>query len=316
MKPYGLTTSIGGAALGLAIAMALPQAASAAPEEFATPQAAADAVIAALEAKDRDKLLVIFGPDSEDVIFTGEDAKDRENWGEFLRDYKSTHEITTDDAGTTATLSIGPDLWPFPAPIVKDDAGWHFDADSAREEVLARRVGENELDVIDLLHGYVQAQAKYRAEDPAGDGLHSFADAIISAAGKRDGLYWPSEPNAPESPIGDFMARAAAAGYDVDGTDQEPEPYLGYYYQVLTKQGPDAPGGAMDYVVNGHMVAGHALIAFPADYGNSGVMTFMVGENDVVYEKDLGEDTLNLAAAIDTFDPGDGWQPVPADGSE
>jgi hypothetical protein len=316
MRANGLRTSISAAALGLALAAALPRVAAAAPESFPTPQAAADAVVAALEAKDRDKLLVVFGPENEDVILTGEDARDRENWSEFLRDYKSTHEITTDAEGTTATLSIGPDLWPFPASIVKDDKGWHFDAESAREEVLARRIGENELDVIDLLHGYVQAQAKYRTEDPEGDGLHTFADAIISSAGKRDGLYWPSEPNVPASPIGDFMARAAADGYNFDGTDQEPDPYLGYYYRVLTKQGADAPGGAMDYMVNGHMLAGHALIAFPADYGDTGVMSFIVGENDVVYERDLGEDTLALATAIDAFDPDDGWQPVAASGAE
>jgi hypothetical protein len=316
MKRHGLTGPIGGAILGIALAAALPRVAAAAPESFPTPQAAADAVIAALEARDRDRLLAIFGPESEDVIFTGEDARDRANWSEFLRDYRSTHEITTDPDGASATLAIGPDLWPFPASIVKDGAGWHFDAESAREEVLARRIGENELDVIDLLHGYVAAQARYRAGDPEGDGLHAFADALISAAGKRDGLYWPDEPNAPRSPVGDFMARAAADGYNFDGTDQDPDPYLGYYYRVLTKQGPDAPGGAFDYMVGGHMLAGHALIAFPADYGETGVMTFIVGEGDVVYEKDLGEDTLDLAAAIDTFDPGDGWEPVPASGAE
>lgn len=309
MNRLRLTTSIRGAAFGLALSV-LPLAAVAAPQTFPTPQAAVDAVIAALEAKSREQLLAVFGPESEDVIFTGEDPTDRANWSKFLRDYRSMHDITTDAAGTTATLSIGPDLWPFPAPLVEEAGAWHFDVDSARDEVLARRIGQNELDVIDLLHGYVRAQARYRAADPSGDGLHSFADAIISAAGKRDGLYWPSEPNAPVSPIGDFMARAAADGYSFQGTDQDPDPYLGYYYRILTKQGPGAPGGAMDYMINGHMVAGHALIAFPSDYGNTGIMTFIVGENDVVYEKDLGEDTLELANAIDSFDPGDGWVPA------
>lgn len=313
MQSYQLTTSIRGAALGFALSAALSASAAAAPQEFPTPQAAADAVIAALEATDRDQLLAIFGPESEDVIFTGEDAKDRANWGEFLRDYKSMHEITIDGAGTTATLSIGPDLWPFPASIAKDDKGWHFDAESAREEVLARRIGQNELDVIDLLRGYVRAQAAYRAEDPDGDGLRTFASAIISDAGTRDGLYWPDEPGAPQSPIGDFMARAAADGYSVDGTDVDPEPYLGYYYRVLTKQGAHAPGGALDYMAGGHMVAGHALIAFPADYGDTGVMSFMVGESGTVYEADLGDDTLTVATAIDSFDPGDGWSPVAED---
>ena len=180
--------------------------------------------------------------------------------------------------------------------------------------MLLRRIGQNELDVIDLMHGYVRAQALYRSENPDGDGLPSFASAILSSPdGKRDGLYWPSEPGEPESPIGDFMARAAADGYQLDGADVEPEPYLGYYYRVLQKQGPHAPGGALDYMANGQMVAGHALLAFPSDYGDTGVMSFMVGEAGIVYEADLGEETLDVAGAIDSFDPGDGWTPVVAE---
>ncbi len=311
MRPHRLTSLLCVSAFGFAVAMAAASAARAEPESFATPQAAADAVVAALEAKDRDGLIKIFGPENEDVILTGDDADDRQTWTEFLANYKDLHRISN-DSDTVATLSIGRDLWPFPASIVKTDAGWQFDAESAREEVRLRRIGQNELDVIDLMHGYVRAQAAYRAEDPDGDGVRSFADAVISDAGKRDGLYWPAEPGAPESPVGDFMARAAADGYNFDGTDQAPDPYLGYYFRVLTRQGADAPGGAMDYMVNGHMVAGHALLAFPADYGDTGVMSFMVGENNVVYQADLGEDTIAAAAAIDSFDPNDGWTPVAA----
>ena len=182
--------------------------------------------------------------------------------------------------------------------------------------MLLRRIGQNELDVIELMHGYVRAQALYRSENPDGDGLPSFASAILSSDGKHDGLYWPSAPGEPESPIGDFMARAAADGYQVDGTDVEPEPYLGYYFRVLTKQGPHAPGGALDYMANGQMVAGHALLAFPSDYGDTGVMSFMVGEAGIVYEADLGEETLDVAGAIDSFDPGDGWSPVEEEAEE
>jgi hypothetical protein len=276
---------------------------------FPTPEAAAEAVVAALEARDRVALIEIFGPESEDVILSGDPARDREAWGEFLRDYKSLHRITL-EGENVATLSVGRDLWPFPAPLIEDEAGWHFDAEAAREEVLLRRIGQNELDVIELLRGYVRAQAAYRAMDPDGDGLRSFAAALISSGDERDGLYWPDEPGAPESPVGDFMARAAADGYSIDGTDTEPDPYLGYYYRILSKQGPAAPGGAMDYVVNGHMMAGHALVAFPSAYGESGIMSFMVGEAGVVYEADLGPDTLAVAAAIDSFDPGEGWAPV------
>jgi hypothetical protein len=279
------------------------------PQSFPTPEAAAEAVVAALEARDREALIAIFGPESEDVILTGDDARDRQAWGEFLRDYRSLHRITL-EGDNVATLSVGRDLWPFPAPLIEGANGWSFDAEAAREEVLLRRIGQNELDVIDLLRGYVRAQAAYRAMDPDGDGLPTFAAALISDGGQRDGLYWPDEPGAPESPVGDFMARAAANGYNVDGTDSDPEPYLGYYYRILTRQGAAAPGGAMDYMVSGHLAAGHALIAFPAAYGESGVMSFLVGEAGVVYEADLGEDTLTAAAAIDSFDPGEGWAPV------
>lgn len=140
--------------------------------------------------------------------------------------------------------------------------------------------------------------------------MPAFADAILSAGGKRDGLYWPPDPDAPDSPIGDFMARAAASGYHLDGKDVPPEPYLGYYFRVLTRQGPAAPGGKLDYIVNGHMVAGHALLAYPADYGETGVMSFLVGEADRVYQADLGPDTLAVAARIESFNPGKGWSPV------
>ena len=289
----------------------MPQVSRRPPQNFPTPQAAADAVIAALEAKDRDKLLAIFGPESEDVIFTGDDAEDRENWGEFLRDYKAMHEIDDRRRRHHGDAVDRPDLWPFPASIVKDDAGWHFDAaerarggaaapdrpERARRDRPAARLRPRP--------GGLPRRGPGRRRAAAPSPTRSSA-----TRGKRDGLYWPTSPGAPESPIGDFMARAAADGYNFDGTDQEPEPYLGYYYRVLTKQGPHAPGGAIDYMVDGHMVAGHALIAFPADYGDTGVMSFMVGENDVVYEADLGEDTLDVAAAIDSFDPGDGWAPV------
>lgn len=298
------------AALVLASALvSAPGLASAEPQSFDTPEAAIDAVISALEAEDRDGLIAIFGAESEDVIFTGDAEEDRETWSDFLGGYRTLHRIDWED-DDRAVLEVGRDLWPFPAPLVATEAGWHFDGEAAREEVLLRRIGENELDVIDLLHGYVRAQADYRAVDPDGDGLPTFAASVISDAGTRDGLYWPDEPGAPQSPIGDFMARAAADGYSVDGTDAEPEPYLGYYFRILTRQGDAAPGGAMDYMVNGYMVAGHAIIAFPASYGESGVMSFMVGEADTVYESDLGEDTLEAASAIDSFDPGPGWTPV------
>ena len=279
------------------------------PMVFDGPEAAVGALVAALEARDRDALIAVFGPENEDVALTGDPDEDRAIWTEFMAEYDILNRMEIVD-GDRATLFIGRDLWPFPADIVAVDGGWSFDAAGAREEVRLRRIGLNELDVIDLLHGYVRAQAAYRRSDPDGDGLPSFAAGILSSPGTRDGLYWPPEPGAPESPVGDFMARAAADGYGFEGVDVEPDPYLGYYYRVLRKQGPSAPGGAVDYVVDGRMLAGHALLAFPADYGGSGIMSFMVGEAGVIYEADLGEDTLSVAGAIDVFDPGEAWSQV------
>ena len=291
-----------------ALAAAIPLAALAEPEGFDSPETAVTAVITALEAQDRDALIAIFGAENEDVILTGDITEDRAAWGDFLRDYRSHYRIGEED--DVATLYVGRSLWPFPVLMVREGDVWSFDAEEARDEILLRRIGANELDVIGLLRSYVLAQAEYRRANPDGDGLPSFASAILSSAGMRDGLYWPPEPGAPESPIGDIMARAAADGFSVDGQDVDPEPYLGYYYRILTRQGAAAPGGALDYQVAGHMLAGHALLAFPSAYGDTGIMSFMVGEAGVVYEADLGEDTLAVAGAIESFDPGEGWAPV------
>lgn len=278
------------------------------PQAFDTPEAAVSAMVAAVEAKDRAALIAIFGPGNEDVVLTGDDAEDREAWGNFLEGYRQAHRIEM-ESPERAVLYLGSDDWPFPAALVGADGAWTFDGPGARDEVLARRIGLNELDVVDLLRAGVGAQARYRQVDHDGDGVMEFAASIISAPGERDGLFWPDEPGTEKSPIGEFMARASADGFAIDQQDQEPEPYLGYYFRILLSQGPDAPGGAYDYKINGNMVASFAYLAFPAAYGDTGVMTFLVGENGVVYEQDLGEDTLNLAHAITTFDPGEGWAP-------
>jgi hypothetical protein len=294
---------------GAAIAVLLiGSPALAEPTTFPSPEAAVAAVITALEAVDRDALLAVFGKENEDVVFTGDPAKDRENWTGFIDDYRRQHRIEA--SADRATLFIGREQWPFPAEIVATSGGWQFDSEGAREEVLYRRIGLNELDVIDVMHAAVGVQLRYRQADHDGDGVMEFASSILSSPGTRDGLYWPDEPGTEESPIGDFIARASADGYNFDGTDTEPDPYLGYYFRILRKQGPAAPGGALDYLINGNMVAGHALLAYPAAYGDTGIMSFMVGENGTVYEADLGKDTLAVAGAIDSFDPAEGWRPV------
>jgi hypothetical protein len=298
-QPGRISSKLRIAAL-LALFLLSPATAFSEAQTFQSPEAATDAVVAALEARDRAALITVFG--------SGDDAADRKAWSEFLASYRAMARLAVD--GDTAVLYVGRDQWPFPAPLVRNAAGWRFDAPAAREEVRLRRIGENELDVIEVMRRYVRAQAAYRGGDPDGDGLRTFAAGVLSTPGTRDGLYWPDEPGAPESPIGDFMARAAADGYSIDGQDADPSPYRGYYFRVLQRQGPAAPGGAFDYMVGGHMLAGHALLAFPADYAASGIMSFLVGENGIVYESDLGEDTLAVAHTIDAFDPGSGWSPV------
>jgi hypothetical protein len=307
MTMHGFRATAGG---GLALALtlfAVPAAAE--PMVFDSPETAVASMVDALEANDRPALVAIFGPENEDLILSGNAAEDGDAREEFLASFRMLNRLTVHDDGR-ATLVVGRDLWPFPIELEQGASGWSFDVEGGREELLYRRIGLNELDVIDLMRGYVHAQARYRAMDPDGDGLPSFAAAILSDPGRRDGLYWPDAPGAPESPVGDFMARAAADGYSLDGVDVDPDPYHGYYFRVLTRQGAAAPGGALDYMVGDHLLAGHALLAFPAAYGESGVMSFMVGEAGIVYEADLGEDTLAVAGAIESFDPGEGWAVV------
>jgi hypothetical protein len=297
---------------GMAAALALataPLVGNAAPQTFDSPYAAVAAVIAALESQDRDALLAIFGPENEDVAFTGDAAKDSEIRDGFLRAYRERNRLDN-EAGDRAVLHIGREDWPFPVTIVQGGNGWAFDAAAAREEVALRRIGLNELDVIDLLKAGVAVQSRFRQTDHDGDGVMEFADAILSQPGKRDGLYWPDEPGTEVSPIGPLMARASADGYNMGDGDTAPDPYLGYYFRILQTQGPDAPGGALDYLIGGNMVAGHAFLAYPADYGVTGVMSFMVGENGIVYEADLGPDTLAIGNATTAFNPGEGWAPA------
>ena len=281
------------------------------PAAYDTPEAAVDAIIAALDGRDAEALVAVFGPEAKEIALTGDDASDRETWGNFLSAYKEMNRIAVNESGDAATLFIGTDQWPFPAPLEKrDDGKWRFDPEAARDEVLTRRIGDNELDVMELLKGYDRAQVGYRQVDYDGDGVMEFASAVLSDPGQRNGLYWPPEEGTPDSPIGEFMARAAAQGYSVDGQDEEPEPYLGYYFKVLSGQGAAAPGGEFDYAINGNMVAGHAMLAFPAAYGETGIMSFMIGESGTIYQADLGDDTLNRGTEIDRFLPDDEWSPV------
>jgi hypothetical protein len=278
------------------------------PSKYTTPEAAVTAVIQGLEAADKAAVLTVFGPEAKDILLTGEKARDRQVWGEFLEAYKTLNRVAVDSSGEQATLYIGHGQWPFPIRLEKQEDGtWAFNTDAAREEIRLRRIGRNEIDVTELMLAYVDIQADYRLTDHDDDSVMEFAASIISSPGKRDGLYWEAGEDDEQSPIGSFMAAATAKGYKFADGEYEPEPYLGYFYKILTKQGPNAPGGELSYIINGHMVAGHALLAYPAAYEDTGVISFLIGESGVLYEADLGPDTAAIAGKIDAFDPDDRW---------
>ena len=295
--------------LKLALCLAVAgSAAIAEPIAFPSPEDAVADLVAALEAGDRAGVVAIFGEENLDVVSTGDAAEDNEIWSDFL---EGAQELTKVDlvSPDVATLFVGRDLWPFPAPLVRGEGGWTFDAEAAREEVLMRRIGRHELAVIEVLKRANGIQSIYRRTDHDGDGVMEFAAGILSSPGARDGLYWPASAGG-LSPFDDRIARANLGGFAIDGQDVEPDPWEGYYFTILQEQGPAAPGGAYSYLVNGNMVSGYAVLAVPALYGDTGIMSFMVGENGIVYEADLGEDTLARALEIKAFDPAEEWAPV------
>jgi hypothetical protein len=254
-------------------------------------------------------VLEIFGPENEDLLSTGNAVQDKQVWGDFLRNVNTWNQIELTDE-STAVVYAGRERWPFPIPLVRQDGRWSFDAEAGREEILMRRIGLNELAVIDIMNRAGGVQADFRMKDHDGDGVKEFASAILSDPGKRNGLYWPDKLGTEQSPLGSAVARANDAGYNLDGTDKDPEPYVGYFFRILQGQGPAAPGGAYSYMIGDNMLAGHAVLAYPAAYGDTGIMSFIVSESGVVYEADLGEDTLATAEAIKLFDPDDRWKTI------
>jgi hypothetical protein len=221
----------------------------------------------------------------------------------FVAAYDARHSIEFEGNGTQ-TLIIGDNEWPFPIPLVNNAGKWQFDTKQGLDEILSRRIGRNELAAIQVAQAYVEAQNEYAALDPAGLGRGVYAQRIVSRPGKKDGLYWPTKEGESPSPLGELAAKASAEGYKAG---EKPIPFHGYYYRILTRQGPDAPGGAYDYLVKGTLKGGFALIAVPAEYGNSGIMTFMVNQDGVVFQKDLGRNTTAAAAKINAFLPDQGW---------
>ena len=284
----------------LAVALPAPSALATSHEQkhFATPEAAVEALIAALKAHDRPALLALIGSEQEDLIDSGDPVADRLAAESFVERYEAAHRIQKTSA-TQAELEVGEDHWPFPIPIVKDAAGWRFDGKAGAAEILARRIGRNELSAVQACLAYVDAQREYYLRNPDKSPLLHYARFFMSSPGRRDGLYWPTEEGEEPSPLGPGFERASAEGYEFE--QGEATPYHGYYYRILEGQGPGAPGGAYSYLAKNKLIGGFGLIAYPADYGNSGVMTFLVNHDGVVYETDLGPETAA---------PRQGHQPV------
>lgn len=268
-------------------------------KHFATPEAAIEALIAALKAHDKPALQAMVGPEEKDLIDSGDPVADRLAAEAFVELYESAHRIQKPSA-TKAELEVGDDHWPFPIPIVKDASGWRFDGKAGAAEILARRIGRNELSAIQACLAYVDAQREYYLRNPDKSPLLHYARFVMSSPGRRDGLYYPTEEGEEPSPLGSGFQRASAEGYEFE--QGEAEPYHGYYYRILEGQGPKAPGGAYSYLAKNKLIGGFGLIAYPADYGNSGVMTFLVNHDGVVYETDLGPETVARAKAISLFD--------------
>jgi hypothetical protein len=275
-------------------------------EQFKTPDEAADALVSAAKSGDKSAILAVLGPDGREIVTSGDDVADQTTRENFVTAYTEKHSLSP-DGEAKSVLVIGNDDWPFPIPLINKDGSWQFDTKSGLDEILRRRIGRNEIAAIQVSLAYVQAQNEYASLDPAGLGPHAYAQRIVSSPGKRDGLYWPTAEGGEPSPFGDLAAKASAEGYKVG---QTPIPYHGYFYRILKRQGGDAPGGAFDYVVKGKMIGGFALVAYPAEYGNSGIMTFIVNHDGVVFQKDLGPDTGKIARKIESFAPDQSWTKV------
>jgi hypothetical protein len=274
------------------------------PRSFASPREAAEALIDAAEHNDTTVLLKLFGPEGKDIVQSGDPAEDQRARMEFARRAQEKLDIEIDPSNRNrATIVAGSQNWPFPVPLIAKNGQWRFDAAAGRVSILARRVGRNELTAIDVCRAYVEAQLEYATRDRRSSGVLEYAQTINSSPGKKDGLYWEGEP---KTLVPKAFADAAAA----IGGSQKPVPFHGYQFRILKAQGPDAPGGAADYVVKGKMIGGFALVAFPEEYGVSGIKTFIVNHDGIVYQKDLGPMTGVLARQITRYNPDKTWKPV------
>ena len=276
-------------------------------QTFASPGDAVLALYNAVKSNDSQAISAILGSNSGPIIHTGDDVADKKMGADFIRRYEQMHRVVI-EPDQTVTLYIGADNWPMPIPLVKNSNGaWYFDTEAGKQEILYRRIGRNENDAIETLYALVDAQRDYASDIHDGDKTKHYAMKFISDEGKQNGLYWKTSDNENPSPIGPLLVSAVGEGYAMKQGQQEP--FHGYYFRILTKQGAAAKGGARDYVVNGQLTRGFAFVAYPSEYRNSGVVTFIVSQDGVVYEQDLGPDTGKLAAAMSEYNPDKTWSP-------
>lgn len=298
------TTLVG---LSLFVSASVDASTAAAKQEtFASPEQAGEALAAAWRRASKADILKIFGPSGVKLVSSGDAVADREAKKRLAAAYDAQHKLER-EGDAKAMLVIGEREFPFPIPLVRQANVWRFDTNAGAEEILNRRIGRNELEAIEVCRAYVESQFDYADKDPLGNGLHEYAMKIVSTGDKHDGLYWQAKPGDEESPLGPLFARAADKGYSAASADML-APYHGYYYRILTQQGASAPGGASNYVVNGHMTGGFALVSFPAKYGNSGIMTFIVNQDGIVFQKNLGPDTAKIVRRMNTYNPDLTWK--------
>ncbi len=293
--------SLAGVAAFLTVCVSVSMAQQRGQKTFSSAEDASNALVTAAQNNDEKAMLDILGPDGKQIVSSGDEAEDAENRANFVRRYQEMHRLVKEPDGTTV-LYIGAHNWPSPIPLEAKGSSWYFDTEAGKREILYRRIGRNEMSTIRVCQELVAAEKEYYTAQ------HSeYAPKIFSDEGQHNGLYWKAADGEPPSPIGPLVAEAVAEGY-AKGQAGPPTPYRGYYYHVLTRQGKDAPGGAKSYIINGKMTEGFAFVAYPAEYKSSGVMTFIVNEDGIVYQKDLGKKTEALAKAMREYNTNSGWQ--------
>jgi hypothetical protein len=287
-------------------------AAQAPQDTYKSPQEAVQSLVSAVKADDVNQLMRIFGPEAKEILRSGDEVADKETREKFLAKYQEMSRLVTNPGGSV-TLYLGAENWPFPIPVVKKNGSWQFATAAGKREILYRRIGRNEFNTIDTLHALVDAQKEYASEPRDGEQVKHYAQKLMSDEGKHNGLYWKKGEGEPASPVGPLIADAFSEGYR---KQEGATPYHGYAYRLLRSQGANAPGGAMDYTVNGKLTRGFAFVAYPVEYRNSGVMTFIVNQQGEVYQKDLGPNTEAIASAMTSYNPDQTWRPAEAAGDQ